>query len=86
MADHNYDFFKRLARILNSNQSRSMVVCGNVYDLFFNGEAFVPLIPFLCEKSTTAGLIQLVYELNGPVRVLNENSSALISRAGINFS
>ncbi len=71
MSEHTYDFYTRLARILNSDQSRSVILCGNVYDLFFNGSQYVPLIPFLCEKSSSARLIRLVYELNGPIRILD---------------
>jgi len=71
MAAHNYEFFSKLARILNSDQSRSIVLCGNVHDLFYDGTQYVPLIPLLCEKSKTAGLIRLVYELNGPIRLLD---------------
>ena len=53
MASHDYAFYSKLARILNSDQSRSVVLFGNVYDLFFNGAKYVPLIAFLCEKSAT---------------------------------
>ena len=48
---HTYDFFTSFARILNSGQSRSVVLCGNVYDLFWDGKSYVPLIPFLCKKA-----------------------------------
>jgi hypothetical protein len=71
MAELKYPFFTRLAEVLNSDQSRSVVLCGNVYDLFFNGREYVPLIPFVAEKTQTNGLIRLVYELNGPIRVLD---------------
>jgi len=71
VTEHTYDFYSRLARIFNSDQSRSVILCGNVHDLFFNGVQYVPLIPFLCEKSSAAGLIRLVYELNGPIRLLD---------------
>ncbi len=71
MAGHSYAFFADLARILNSDQSRGIVLCGNVYDLFHDGREYVPLIPFLCRKSKTRGLIRLVYELNGPIRILD---------------
>jgi hypothetical protein len=69
MAQQQNSFFSSFARVLNSNQSRSVVLCGNVYDLFFNGDDYVPLIPFLCDKTRTNGLIQIVYELNGPIRI-----------------
>lgn len=68
----NYDFYARFARLLNSGQSRSLVLCGNVYDLFHDGAQYVPLIPFLVGKTQTQGLVRVVYELNGPVRVLDQ--------------
>jgi SpoVK/Ycf46/Vps4 family AAA+-type ATPase len=71
MAELKYSFFTQLAEVLNSDQSRSVVLSGNVYDLFFNGHEYVPLIPFVSEKCRTEGLIRLVYELNGPIRVLD---------------
>lgn len=71
MAELKYAFLSRLAEVLNSDQSRSVILCGNVYDLFYNGQEYVPLIPFVAEKTQTNGLIRLVYELNGPIRVLD---------------
>ena len=68
-----YEFFTQFARILNSGQARSVVLCGNIHDLFWDGEAYVPLIPFLCKKARADGLIQLVYELNGPLRLSEED-------------
>lgn len=66
-----YQFFRTLAGIFNSDQSRSVILSGNVYDLFFNGKDYVPLIPFVSEKSDTKGLIRIVYEQNGPIRILD---------------
>ena len=43
-------FFRRLAGIFNSEQSRSVILCGNVYDLFDAGDEYLPLIPFLAGK------------------------------------
>lgn len=70
-------FHKELIKIQNTGQSRSIIVCGNVYDLFWNEKEFVPLIPFLCEKTQADGLIQLVYELNGPIRIKPENRNKI---------
>ncbi|MCC9608864.1 AAA family ATPase [Blastopirellula sp. JC732] len=64
----NHEFFSELARLLNSGQSRSVVLCGNIYDLLWDGSNYVPLNSFLFQKTKTSGLIQLVYELNGPIR------------------
>ena len=45
------DFLKRAGRILNSGQSRSLVLTGNIYDLFrddsSDGTEYVPLLNFL---------------------------------------
>ncbi len=64
-----YAFFRRLARIFNSGQSRCVILHGNIYDLFSNDEEYVPLISFVQQKTGVSGLIRLVYELNGPIRV-----------------
>lgn len=65
-----YPFFKQLAGIFNSEQSRSVILSGNVYDLFYLDEEYVPLIPFVSDKSSVKGLTRIVYEQNGPLRVL----------------
>jgi hypothetical protein len=72
MADISYPFYTKLAKIYNSHQSRSVILCGNVYDLFYNGSEYVPLIPFLCGKCSSRGIVRIVYELNGPVRILDD--------------
>ncbi len=84
MADVVYPFYSRLAKVLNSNQSRSVILCGNVHDLFHNGCEYVPLIPFLCGKCNSRGIIRVVYELNGPVRILDEREKlkSAVDRAG----
>lgn len=74
---HTYEFFSNFARLLNSGQSRSVLLCGNIYDLFWEGQKYVPLIPFLLEKTRTPGLLQLVYELNGPIRLSDEDREKL---------
>jgi hypothetical protein len=68
-----YPFFAQLARIINSGQARSIVVSGNIYDLYYDGREYVPLMQFLQSKTKVPGLIQVVYELNGPVRVSDED-------------
>jgi ATPase family protein associated with various cellular activities (AAA) len=67
------DFLYQLKRIINTGQSRSIILTGNVYDLFFDGQAYVPLLDFLCSKLKSKatpgskGISQLTYELNSPV-------------------
>ncbi len=74
MADNVYPFYVKLAKILNSGQSRSVILCGNVYDLFYNGREHVPLVSFLADKCRSRGIVRIVYELNGPVRILDDRA------------
>lgn len=82
-------FFGRLAGILNSEQSRSVILSGNVYDLFPANDEYLPLIPYLSTKTKTDGLIRIVYELNGPIRILDQRDklkNAWISwKAGVDL-
>ena len=75
-------FFTDLARLLNSGQTRAAALTGNVHDLFPVSAAggatdFLPLVPFLLDKTDAAGLIRVVYELNGPVRVAESDRAEL---------
>ncbi|MDZ4850234.1 MAG: AAA family ATPase [Pirellulaceae bacterium] len=67
-----YPFYGQLARIINSGQARSIVLSGNIYDLYFDGKQYVPVIPFLKTKTESAGLIHITYELNGPIRLTDD--------------
>ncbi len=73
----NYSFFGKLARIINSGQARSIVISGNINDLYFDGQSYVPLVPYLMAKSKVPGLIQVVYELNGPIRMNDQDRPKL---------
>lgn len=83
--------------MLNAGQSRSVLLTGNVHDMFFAGSEgiggaggggasaasaaggserapagqgeYLPLVPFLCKRCAVEGLIIIVMELNGPLRV-----------------
>ena len=68
-------FYHDIAKIYNTNQSRGIILCGNVQDLFWNKKEFVPLIPFLITKIDA--LVPVVYELNGPIRIKEEHKVAL---------
>jgi SpoVK/Ycf46/Vps4 family AAA+-type ATPase len=71
-----HSFLRQAGRILNSGQARSVVLTGNIYDLFCRGtetvEEYLPLIPFLSAQWDLPGLIVVTYELNGPIRFLRE--------------
>ncbi|MCG9129642.1 ATP-binding protein [Candidatus Poribacteria bacterium] len=63
--------------LINSGTSRSIVLHGNIHDLFFiqeeKQEDYIPLVPFLTRSWDIPGFILLVYELNGPLRFLSAN-------------
>ena len=63
--------------MINAGQSRSIVLSGNIYDLYFDGQQYVPIVPFLTTKTKVSGIIQVVYELNGPVRISDEDRAKL---------
>ncbi len=72
-----YPFFSTLARMINSGQARSIIVSGNINDLYFDGEKYVPIVPFLLTKTKVPGIIPVVYELNGPVRLSDEDRARM---------
>jgi len=72
-----YPFYKKFAKVINAQQSRSVILCGNVYDLFFYDGRYVPLIEFLSMKTKHPNIMQVVYELNGPVRIVGEDQESL---------
>lgn len=72
-----YPSFGQLASIINSGQARSIVVSGNINDLYFDGQSYVPLVSYLLTKTNVNGLIQVVYELNGPIRISEEHRNKL---------
>jgi len=85
MKSPGYAFLKRAGRILNSGQARSLVLTGNVYDLFClsqdGGEEYVPLISFLTESWRLPNLILITYELNGPIHFLRDEDNQKVRDA-----
>lgn len=65
-------FLRTAGRILNSGQARTLLLTGNIYDLFCQEtgetEEYVPLLGSLTANWSLPGLIVVVYELNGPIR------------------
>jgi hypothetical protein len=80
-----YPFLKQTGRILNSGQARTVLLTGNIYDLFClardGQETYVPLINFLAAHWELPELILIVYELNGPIRFVRETDSQKVRDA-----
>ena len=71
--------------LINSGTSRSLVLSGNIHDLFFIREGedtdYIPLVPFLTRSWDIPGFILIVYELNGPIRFAQEIEREIVKSA-----
>ena len=71
--------------LINSGTSRSLVLSGNIHDLFFIREKddadYIPLVPFLTRSWDIDGFILIVYELNGPIRFAQETEREKVKQA-----
>ncbi|MDE0013816.1 MAG: AAA family ATPase [Candidatus Poribacteria bacterium] len=71
--------------LINSGTSRSLVLSGNIHDLFFIRQEedtdYIPLVPFLTRSWDIPGFILIVYELNGPIRFAQETEREKVERA-----
>jgi hypothetical protein len=87
MKPPDYDFVRQIGRILNSGQSRSVVLTGSVTDLFFSADrgergSYLTLLEFLTEFwSRVEGRIVVLYEPNQPIRFLQESDEREFSDA-----
>ena len=71
--------------LINSGTSRSLVLSGNIHDLFFfkaeEAMDYIPLVPFLIHSWDIPGFILIVYELNGPIRFAQETEREKVKHA-----
>ena len=71
--------------LINAGTSRSLVLSGNIHDLFFVREEdntdYIPLVPFLTRSWDIPGFILIVYELNGPIRFAQETEREKVKHA-----
>src|SRR5688572_15246177 len=77
-------FLKNAGRILNSGQTRTLLLTGNVHDLFGPvgpAQDYVPLLTFLTTHWSVPEYILIVYELNGPIRFVHEADAEKVRNA-----
>jgi len=83
--DPTYKFRTEAGMLINSGTSRSIVLHGNIHDLFFVEESgeedYIPLVPFLTRSWDISGFILIVYELNGPLRFLHASDREKVKNA-----
>ncbi|MBN1674737.1 MAG: AAA family ATPase [Kiritimatiellae bacterium] len=76
MRDLAYAFLTDAGRIINSGQSRSLILTGNITDLFYSSSEesgeYVPLVELLVNRWSVKGSLLVIYELNGPIRFLDK--------------
>lgn len=66
---------------MNTGQSRSVFLTGNIHDLFRCGKEYVPLISVLCSKysmrntETQKGITIITYEINGEIEIIGDHDA-----------
>lgn len=89
MSDDVPSFIRSAGRVLNSGQSRTLLLTGNIHDLYrsrtSDGIAYLPLMEFLVGRWDLEDFIIVVYELNGPIRFLRECDSAKVRDAWLRW-
>jgi hypothetical protein len=75
------NFIKTLSRIINTGQSRSIILTGNVYDLFLCKNDHVPLLNYLVEAynidpaEEKSGIIVVTYTMNSEIKMFGHSES-----------
>ena len=89
VSDNVPSFVRSAGRVLNSGQSRTLLLTGNIHDLYrsrtSDGIAYLPLVEFLVGRWDLEDFIIVVYELNGPIRFLRESDSAKVRDAWLRW-
>lgn len=84
-----YGFLKTAGRIINSGQSHSLIVSGNTQDLYYLpqdlGDRYVTIIEFLAQSWSRSGRIILIYELNGPIRFIDDGHKEKVKQAWVKW-
>ena len=71
-------FGSQLSRIINRGQSRSIVLAGNIYDLYSEGSKWVPLMEYLTKtynikkQPQKRGLVVVKYEMNDDIEIIGD--------------
>lgn len=76
-----HEFLREAGRIINAGQSRSLILYGNVHDLFALHDSdrttYVNLSTLLQRQWSTSSHIVITYEPNGLIRIPDEHKEAL---------
>ena len=81
------NFLNQLTKIINTGQSRSVILTGNIYDLFEVDRKWYPLMNYLqmkCKvdkKSGQKGITQIIYQVNRPLEVIGSDNLVELENA-----
>jgi len=87
-------FLKLAGRMLNSGQARTLLLTGNIHDLFGPVAAsresaadheYVPLLNVLTAEWDLPNYILIIYELNGPIRFAREADAEKVRDAWLKW-
>lgn len=81
-------FLKQAGRMLNSGQARTLLLTGNIYDLFGTlapEQEYVPLLNVLTAEWDLPNYILIIYELNGPIRFVREADAGQVRDAWLKW-
>src|SRR6266487_2890195 len=81
-------FLKQSGRVLNSGQARTLLLTGNINDLFGPAgpeQNYVPLLPLLTAEWDLPNYLLIVYELNGPIRFARETDADKVRDAWLKW-
>jgi len=90
MSEERDDFWRQAGRILNSGQSRTLLLTGNIHDLFHlpaagENSEYVPLVELLSAKWELESWILIVYELNGPICFMRDGDRDKVKNAWLRW-
>ena len=88
MKSSTYPFAQTAGRILNAGQARSLILTGNVHDLFKHPtieDEYIPLVDFLVSQWSVPDRILVVYELNGPIRFVKDSDREKVRDAWLKW-
>jgi len=85
MKNPKYNFLSKAGKIQNARLTSSFVLSGNVHDLFFLEDGthgkYIPLIDVLSAKWNLKDRILVVYQLNAPIKFVDEKDQVLVEEA-----
>ena len=73
-----YDFIKQISKFVNTGQTRSLVLSGNIDDVYWDGLGYTSLIQCLsneykiAKSASTRGIVQVLYEVNKSIKIVGD--------------